>query len=97
MNSDKVSYVNFNIFSLAVSSGGRYCTIGFCEGLPGAGRDQAYLVRIPANVAMHSGTIVATHSGMIVAMYSGARLPPSFRSEATLVLIRQGHSKWFLC
>jgi hypothetical protein len=27
------------------------------------------------------------HSDRIVAMYSGARLPPSFRSEATLVLM----------
>ena len=44
-------------------------------------------LQIPAIVAMHSGTNVATHSGMIVAMYSGARLPPSCRSEATLVLM----------
>ena len=47
----------------------------------------ALALQIPAIVAMHSGTNVATHSGMIVAMYSGARLPPSCRSEATLVLM----------
>jgi hypothetical protein len=44
-------------------------------------------MRIPAIVAMHSGTIVATHSGMIVATHSGPWLPPSFRSEATLVFM----------
>jgi hypothetical protein len=44
-------------------------------------------LRIPANIATRSGGIVATHSGMIVAMYSGARLPPSYRSEATLAFM----------
>jgi hypothetical protein len=42
-------------------------------------------VGIPADFATHSEGIFATHSGMIVATYSGARLPPPFRSEATLV------------
>jgi hypothetical protein len=46
-------------------------------------------LRIPANVAMHSGTKVATHSGMMIATDSGPRLPPSYRSEATLAFMTQ--------
>jgi hypothetical protein len=38
---------------------------------------------------MHSGAKVATHSGMMIATDSGPRLPPFYRSEATLVFMTQ--------